>query len=242
MRADSYDITYENYFKPGAMFEVGVFDKEIYDYIQSDVGVLPVTNNGVTENVVMTMPQNHGHGRVRGLEAQLSYFFDFLPGPLSGIGTELNFVTLATKGTENTSGSVFDPVQTGAAKLNLPLEQLSNHSYNAILMYNKYGIDARLAYSWRERYLLSASASNVQAPAYMEDFGQLDGSLLYSINNHLKVGVQAVNILNAKNIIDIDERNNWYYGTEGNMSNSLIYRHNWTVSDQRFSIVLRGVF
>jgi outer membrane cobalamin receptor len=161
---------------------------------------------------------------------------------LSGFGTELNFVTLETKGTENASGNVFDSVQISASKLNLPLEQLSNHSYNATLMYNKYGFDARLAYSWRQRYLMSASASNVQAPAYMEDFGQLDGSLLYSISKNLRVGIQAVNILNTKNIIDIDERDNWYYGTQNNMSSSLVYRHNWTVSDQRFSIVLRGTF
>jgi len=109
-------------------------------------------------------------------------------------------------------------------------------------MYNKYGIDARLAYNWRSRYLMSASASNVQAPAYMEDYGQLDGSVLYTLNKNFKIGIQAANLLNAKNIIDIDERDNWYYGTQGNMSNALIYKHNYTVADQRVSLVLRGSF
>jgi outer membrane receptor protein involved in Fe transport len=71
-----------------------------------------------------------------------------------------------------------------------------------------FGIDARLAYNWRSRYLMAVSASKVQAPAYMEDFGQLDGSVMYSLNKNFKVGIQAVNLLNAKNIIDIDERDN----------------------------------
>jgi outer membrane receptor for monomeric catechols len=126
--------------------------------------------------------------------------------------------------------------------LQLPLEQLSRYSYNFTLMYNKYGIDARLAYNWRSRYLMSASASNVQAPAYMEDYGQLDASLLYTLNEHFKVGIQAANLLDTKNVISIDERDNWYYGTQGNMSQSLIYKHNWTVADQRVSLVLRGSF
>lgn len=154
----------------------------------------------------------------------------------------MNFTILETKGTQNTSGSVYDSVQVNSSKLKLPLEQLSRYSYNATLMYAKYGIDARLAYNWRSRYLMAASASNVQAPAYMEDYGQLDGSVMYSLNKNYKIGIQAVNILGAKNIIDMDERDNWYYGTQGMTQDSLIYRHNWTLADKRVSIVLRGSF
>jgi len=242
MKATSFDLSYEWYIKPGSMLSFGLFDKEIYDYIQSDLASLQITNNGVTETVVGTIPQNHGHGKITGIEFQNTFFYDFLPGVLSGLGTDVNFTILSTKGTQNTSGNVFDAAQIGSSKLQLPLEQLSRYSYNFTLMYNKYGIDARLAYNWRSRYLMSASASNVQAPAYMEDYGQLDASLLYSLNQNFKIGIQAVNLLDTKNVISIDERDNWYYGTQGNMSQSLIYKHNWTVADQRVSLVLRGSF
>jgi outer membrane receptor protein involved in Fe transport len=242
MKATSFDLSYEWYIKPGSMLAFGVFDKEIYDYIQSDLASLEITNNGVTETVVGTVPQNHGHGKITGTEFQFTYFYDFLPGWLSGLGTDFNATVLSTKGTQNTSGNVFDAAQIGSSKLQLPLEQLSRYSYNFTLMYNKYGIDARLAYNWRSRYLMSASASNVQAPAYMEDYGQLDASLLYTLNDHFKIGIQAVNLLDTKNVISIDERDNWYYGTQGNMNQSLIYKHNWTVADQRVSLVLRGSF
>jgi len=242
MKATSFDLSYEWYVKPGSMLAFGVFDKEIYDYIQSDLASLQITNNGVTETVVGTIPQNHGHGKITGAEFQFTYFYDFLPGWLNGLGTDFNATVLSTKGTQNTSGNVFDAAQIGSSKLQLPLEQLSRYSYNFTLMYNKYGIDARLAYNWRSRYLMSASASNVQAPAYMEDYGQLDASLLYTLNDHFKIGIQAVNLLDTKNTISIDERDNWYYGTQGNMNQSLIYKHNWTVADQRVSLVLRGSF
>ena len=224
------------------MLSVGLFDKELYNYIQSDQVSIQMTNNGVSETVVGNMPQNHGHGQIRGVEAQSTYFYDFLPGWLSGFGTDVNFTILETHGTQNTSASVYDSSQISSSKLKLPLEQLSRYSYNATLMYAKYGIDARLAYNWRSRYLMSASASNVVAPAYMEDYGQLDGSVMYALNKNFKIGIQAVNLTGARNIIDIDERDNWYYGTEGNTSPSLIYRHNWTVADKRISLVLRGAF
>ncbi|MEA1652745.1 TonB-dependent receptor [Nitrospirillum sp. BR 11164] len=242
MRAQSFDLSYEWYLKPGSMVSFGVFDKEIYDYIQSDQTVVQVTNNGITQTVVGNVPQNHGHGRIMGLEGQFTYFYDFLPGVLSGLGTDINFTILDSSGTQNTSGSVFDGSQIGASKLKLPLEQLSTYTLNAALLYTKYDFDFRLAYNWRSRYLMAASASNVQAPAYMEDYGQLDASLIYSINEHFKVGVQAANLLATKNVISIDERDNWYYGTQGNMSDSLIYKHNYTVADRRYSLVFRAVY
>ncbi|WP_145729285.1 TonB-dependent receptor [Nitrospirillum pindoramense] len=242
MRAQSFDLSYEWYLKPGSMVSFGVFDKEIYDYIQSDQTVVQVTNNGITQTVVGNVPQNHGHGRIMGLEGQVTYFYDFLPGVLSGLGTDVNFTILDSSGTQNTSGSVFDGSQIGASKLKLPLEQLSTYTLNAALLYTKYDFDFRLAYNWRSRYLMAASASNVQAPAYMEDYGQLDASLVYSINEHFKVGVQAANLLATKNVISIDERDNWYYGTQGNMSDSLIYKHNYTVADRRYSLVFRAVY
>lgn len=145
--------------------------------------------DGVTDQT--TGPQNHGHGQIRGVEAQATYFYDFLPGWLSGFGTDVNFTILETHGTQNTSASVYDSSQISSSKLKLPLEQLSRYSYNATLMYAKYGIDARLAYNWRSRYLMSASASNVVAPAYVEDYGQLDGSVMYTLNKNFKIGVQA---------------------------------------------------
>jgi TonB-dependent receptor len=242
MRANSFDLSFEWYVKPGSMFAFGVFDKEIRDYIQSDQVVMQLTNNGVTQTVIGTMPQNHGKGRIYGIEGQATYFYDELPDFLSGFGTDFNFTILKSSGTNNTSSSVFDSSQIGASKLDLPLEQLSKYNFNAALLYVKYGFDVRLAYNWRSRYLMSASASNVQAPAYMEDYGQMDASVVYSLTDNIKVGVQAANLLNTKNIISIDQRDNWYYGTQGMMDKSLIYKHNYTVADRRFTVVLRANF
>lgn len=243
MRADSFDISAEWYIKPGAMLAVALFDKEVYDYIQSVSATTTLTKaDGSSINATGTIPMNFGHGRVYGFEIQHQQFYDNLPGIFSGLGTEVNFTYLESIGSRNVSSSVFDSFQVNASKQELPLENMSRYSYNATLMYNKYGIDARLAYNWRSRYLMSAAASNLQVPAYMADYGQLDASIMYTLNKNYKVGLQVANVTKTKTIIEIDERDSYYYGTQGNFSESLIYKHNWSLADRRITMVLRGTF
>ena len=51
-----------------------------------------------------------------------------------------------------------------------------NAAYESL--YEKYGVSARLAYNWRERYLLTTAAANLNIPAFSDDYGQLDATLL----------------------------------------------------------------
>jgi outer membrane receptor protein involved in Fe transport len=96
-------------------------------------------------------------------------------------------------------------------------------------MYEKYGISARLAYNWRSLYLLTTSAANIQRPVWSEDYGQLDGSIFYSINNHVKLGIQATNILNSRTFLDVGGA-------------TLHPRYSWTDTDRRIAMALRAAF
>ncbi len=116
---------------------------------------------------------------------------------------------------------------TNANVATLPLEGMSNHSYNVALLYAKYGIDARLAYNWRSHYLLTSSAANVNQPMWAEDYGQLDASIFYTILDHYKVGVQATNVLNAKTYLDVGYTN-------------FHPRYDWVETDQKISFVIRA--
>lgn len=242
MRSNSFDLSGEWYFK-GGMLAVGAFHKDVYDYIQSVQTLATITKaDGKSVQAVGTIPQNMGHGKIYGLEFQYQQYYDFLPGALGGLGTELNATVLESKGTANVSSSTTDASQINASKLDLPLEQLSRYTYNATLLYSKYGIDARLAYNWRSRYLMSASASNLMVPVYSKSYGQLDGSVLYALSQQVKIGVQAVNLLNTRNELEMDQRDSWYLGTQGNFSKSLVRTHSWSVSDRRVSFIIRGSF
>ena len=64
-------------------------------------------------------------------------------------------------------------------------------SANAVLFFDKYGINARAAYNWRKGYL-SASGIN---PQYVNDYGQLDASISYEFVPGVSVFAEGINVL-----------------------------------------------
>jgi outer membrane receptor protein involved in Fe transport len=77
------------------------------------------------------------------------------------------------------------------------LEGLSKYSYSLVGFYEKYGIQARLAYTWRSKYLETANGRN-GLPLYYASYGQLDASLSYDINSHFSVMASAVNLTDER--------------------------------------------
>jgi len=71
------------------------------------------------------------------------------------------------------------------------LEGLSD-SANAVLFYDKHGIQARLAYNWRDKFL--ASSGGGHNPSYVEAYGQVDGSASYEFRKGYTVFVEGINL------------------------------------------------
>jgi hypothetical protein len=67
-------------------------------------------------------------------------------------------------------------------------------------MYEKGSFGARLAYSWRSKYLISVDDCCIGLPVWNNAEGFLDGSLRYKINDHLEVNIQGSNLLGQKSI------------------------------------------
>jgi TonB-dependent receptor len=227
MRATQFDLSYEWYFANAGSFYIAGFYKDIENWISTSTDSVAFTFNGVTRDVQLTTPVNLEEGTIRGFEIGYQQFFDFLPMPLDGFGVLANYTFVDSDGGANVCQDPYDPTACSNAQLvGLPLEGLSRNAYNVALMYEKYGVSARLAYNWRERYLTSASAANLNIPAFFDDYGQLDGSVFYSITDNLKIGLQGTNITNTRAKILMD----W----------PTVYDHNWIVTDRRFALVLRG--
>ena len=66
---------------------------------------------------------------------------------------------------------------------------LSN-SANAVLFYDKNGIQIRAAYNWRDGFL---SASGVN-PTYTDPYGQVDLSASYAVTKNVAVFFEGINI------------------------------------------------
>ncbi len=235
-RSTQYDLAYEWYFAPTGSVTATVFYKDIYNFITNGSQNLTFTNNGVTRTVQVIQPYNAGHGTIKGFELAYQQYYDFLPGILKGFGAQANFTYVDSKGSRNAASNPYDTTQVGNIRTNgdeLPLEGLSKKSYNVAALYDLGKVSARLAYNWRERYLLTTTAANINIPAWYDDYGQLDGSVFYTVNDKLKIGFQAVNLTNTRTKILVS-----YPGR----SEEGLTKHNWVVADRRYSVVLRGTF
>jgi TonB-dependent receptor len=229
-RANQFDVSLEWYFAPAGSLTFAGFYKDIKDYIFLGQSEETYTSNGVTQTFDVTRNMNGDEGKIKGFELAYQQFYDMLPGGWSGLGVFANYTFVDSSGGRNTAINILEPAQvTGADDETLPLEGLSEHSYNLGLMYEKFGVSARLAYNWREKFLLTTSAANIQRPVWMEDYGQLDGSVFYSINDHIKVGLQGTNLLNSRTFLDVGGA-------------TLAPRYSWTDTDRRIAIAVRTSF
>ena len=68
-------------------------------------------------------------------------------------------------------------------------------SYNVIGFYEKHGIQARIAYNWRDDFLANTLDGNGERnPVYTQDYGQWDISLSYQVMDSLTVFAEGINI------------------------------------------------
>jgi TonB-dependent receptor len=229
-RSNQFDASLEWYFSRSNSLTFAAFYKDISNYIFAGVAQQTYTSNGQTITFDVTRQTNGAHGTIKGFEVAYTQFFDMLPGVFSGLGFQGNFTFVDSTGGKNTAVNVFDTNQTtNAVRANLPLEGLSRYSYNVAAIYEKYGISARLAYNWRSHYLLTTSAANINYPVWSEKYGQLDGSILYSLTKNVKVGIQATNLLNSRTFLDVGDAD-------------FRPRYSWTDTDRRYALLVRGVF
>ncbi len=230
MRSWQYDVTAEWYMNATNSLTAALFYKDVSGFMETTLGaVVPYTNNGVTRDVHVLRPENQGEGLVRGFEVAYSGFFDFLPGFLKNFGARSAFTYVESSGGRNIAQNPYDQNQQTNSRLEgYPLEGLSKTSYNAELYYSTDRFEARLAYNWRERYLLTMAAANLNVPAWADDFGQLDASVQFNVTPQVKVGIQAVNLSDSTYKVLVD-----------NLNDAGLTYHNWVSSDRRYSLFVR---
>jgi TonB-dependent receptor len=236
-KSNQFDATLEWYFAPTGSLTFAAFDKDLSDVVINQVYNVTAQTTGGPQTFVVTAPVNGAKGTAKGFEVAFNDYFNFLPGFLSGFGIQANYTFVASK------QHLYNPVTSayctsssgGADNLNLnlngcdtdgrtfgdlPLSNLSRHSYNLALLYDKGPLSARLAYNWRSKYLQAVNVNGTQGtdgsdlnpasatygshsvawglPVWSGNYGQLDGSIFYSFNDHIQVGIEAQNLTDSK--------------------------------------------
>lgn len=127
----------------------------------------------------ITTPSNANKVNIHGFELAGQYLFGD-----TGYGVQAN-ISLPVGGPKFNSqiiGSQF--VLPGLSK-----------SYNLVVFYEKYGFQARLAYTHRSEFLSALSqGQGPNEPQYVEPYGQLDGSASYQINDRISVFFDGINM------------------------------------------------
>ena len=219
LTANQFDASLEYYFsRTGSIYAAG-FYKKVDGFIANITGPESYTFGSNTYTYQVTRPLNGDNGKIKGFEVGANTFFDFLPGWLSGFGTQANFTFVDSKapspGATDTSGN----------RLLVPLEQLSKYSYNVIGFYDRGPLSARVAYNWRSKYVVTTAGNGSgNLPIFNAERGQLDASVTYTVAPHFALTVDGTNLTNTEN--------RTYYGIESRPQS-------YVLNDRRISVIAR---
>jgi TonB-dependent receptor len=146
------------------------------------------------------------------VQYDLSNFEDEL-GWASGFGIIANYTmqefdggsavnSSAARGTDifNAINGIYDDSQFVRVQAVQGLLDFSENAYNVTFYYEKFGLSARMRYTWREAFRTDDTAggasrnSTLGFPVYTHDRGQLNASVTYDVNDQLNIGVEAINL------------------------------------------------
>jgi TonB-dependent receptor len=236
-KAFNLDGTIEWYFAPTGSLTWDVFYKHLTDVVINQVfNVTGTDTAGNPHQFTTTGPVNGASGDIKGFEVDYQQYYDFLPWILHGFGTQANFTYIDDHQTlDNPVNGTYCDGTTGAASNlslnlngcdtngttfgNLPLVDLSKYAYNLALLYDRGPVSARLAYSWRSKYLMGVNVNPTEGtsglntdpgstglgsenvawglPLYAAGYGELDASIFYKIGSHVTLGLEALNLTDS---------------------------------------------
>ncbi len=185
-RAKQVEAGLEWYFDELGLLSATAFYKDIESFVS--LQTTPQQVDQVTFQV--TQPTNGEGATVKGFEIGYRQVFDFLPAPFDGFGAEASYTYVK-------SNAHYANEVTGVS---YGLEGLSPNSYTLVGFYEKGPLQARAAYTWRDRFLQVANGRNGD-PEYFDAYGQLDASISYAITDHITLMVDALNLTDSNEFI-----------------------------------------
>jgi len=210
-KAVNVDLGAEYYLPGQGVLSIGLFFKHIDNpiYVQ-ELHVSNRTYAGVLyPEADVSQPLNADDEIVKGVELNGQTQFTFLPGFWSGFGISANYTRV--------DGHAKAP---GLRSGNIPLFFQSKNIGTVQLFYEKHGFAARIAYTYRSKYLDTLGDTR-ETDEYTDDNGQLDVHASYQVTPNVTVFADGTNLTDSP----------WrrFIGTKGQL-----------VERERYSYSLRG--
>jgi TonB-dependent receptor len=250
MISHNWDLAFQWYPKAATETHLDFFYKTLDDTIVYGNTLQPVpfeTSSGGTTTEYASVSEDFNapqSATVKGAEIGGHTFFDMLPSPWNGLGVDANFTYVDS----HNPGDQYVDIS-GVIHHDVPVVGLSKYNYNAELMYEKASWSARLAWSWRSRYLMTTNSNGtngtytyysapgvgqsigISLPIYAAPYGELDFGLTYKPDPHVAVSLDFNNLTNetVKTLM-------------GGYPNNTLYVRSWFTSDRRATLAVRYKF
>lgn len=183
--AHNLDLSWEHYLRPLGLVSVAAFYKRINDPLFVATHGESIGNNLSRQ---VTRPENGRSGQVHGLELAWQQTFDFLPAPLDGFGVYGNYTWAKSRA----------DLPFGEGSTELPGTSRTN--YNLALTYDKHGLNARLAYNYRSRFIQSFDVDSPELNIYWGDRASLDFSASYALTTNWRLFAEVNNINDTRQV------------------------------------------
>jgi TonB-dependent receptor len=208
--ADTFDAALEWYFRPGSLFSVAYFRKNIETFIQTAPNSIPFnqlglpdalltgTNSSPNDVFTIRQPLNTPGGVLKGFEVNFQTPFRFLPGFLSNFGVLASYVHVTSKIDYIVPGS--NPPTFFTADL----VGLSKDGASGTLYYEDSRFSIRSTANYRSpfiRGIIAANGSDYQGNA---ETLFVDASASYNITDNLRLILEATNLTDERNTLFID--------------------------------------
>lgn len=225
------DLGFEYYYGDSNVFSIAYFEKDIDNFVTRLVGseqfeltdrsaangfrcadvlcapgalvpgqdIVATTEelNGQFETYSVTRPQNGESAKVDGFEVSITHIFD------NGFGVSANATFVDS-----------DANLTGDTTQTFALEGVGD-SQNLVLFFENERMQARIAYNNREEFLRNISNGFNNEPVNTEEFGQVDISASYDINDTLTVFFEGINVTEEE-LVQTGRFRNQTYNIEDN--------------------------
>ena len=194
-RSTNTDLSIEYYPGADSQLSVAFFKKDITSYVMERVLTRGVDLFKNGELFDVTQAVNGEGATTKGVEIAGRTALTFLPGWLSGFGVDANYTRMDYKyasGTERLN--VLDNTV-------LPYPGMSKNAYNLSLWYDKGPINARLAYSYRDRFFTGGNDVSGN-PVFEAATGYLDAKIQYRYNDNITFALEGKNLTDEVKRLD----------------------------------------
>ncbi|HAF43192.1 MAG TPA: TonB-dependent receptor [Sphingobium sp.] len=214
IRATTFDLAVEWYFRPGSLLSAAFFYKDIKSFIQNVNSQIPFNQLGLpdalligsntlpTELFTVSQPFNTPGGPLKGIELNAQIPFTFFDGFLANFGVLANYTKVTSKIDYILASVNGVPTVTTTADL----VGLSKNTASATLYYEDDKFSIRSTGNFRDKFIRGIPASPGSDLQGNAKTFYMDASASYNVTDRLKIIVEAQNLTDEQNRLYIDSQ------------------------------------